>query len=60
MFRSSWGTTGVDRKAFDAPPPMGADPENASRSTVPSALDQEALVKVVTEQVCKQLGITAA
>jgi L-fuculose-phosphate aldolase len=59
VFRSSWGTTGVTRKAFDAPPPMGADPENASRSTIPAVLDQEALVKVVTEQVCKQLGITA-
>ncbi|MEI6239115.1 MAG: class II aldolase/adducin family protein, partial [Planctomycetia bacterium] len=29
VFRSSWGTTGVDRKAFDAPPPMGAEPGTA-------------------------------
>ena len=59
VFRSSWGTTGVDRKAFDAPPPMGADPGTASRPT-PSGIDQEQLVKIVTETVCKQLGITAA
>ena len=60
VFRASWGATGVDRKAFDAPPPIGADPENASRATIPAALDQEALVKIVTETVCRQLGITAA
>jgi hypothetical protein len=39
---------------------MGADPENASRPVMPAGLDTEALVKVVTEQVCKQLGIAAA
>jgi len=60
VFRASWGTTGVTRKAFDAPPPMGADPENASRAVAPAGLDHEALVKAVTEQVCKQLGIAAA
>jgi L-fuculose-phosphate aldolase len=60
VFRASWGTTGVTRKAFDAPPPMGADPENASRPVAPAGLDTEALVKAVTEQVCRQLGIAAA
>jgi len=60
VFRASWAATGVTRKAFDAPPPMGADPQNVTRPTVPSGIDQEALVKVVTEQVCRQLGITAA
>jgi L-fuculose-phosphate aldolase len=59
VFRSSWNATGVDRKAFDAPPPMGAEPGTAVRSTSPG-LDQEQLVKIVTEQVCKQLGISAA
>ncbi len=60
VFRSSWGQTGVTRSAFDAPPPMGADPENAARAILPAGIDQEALVKVVTEQVCRQLGISAA
>jgi hypothetical protein len=39
---------------------MGADPENATRPVAPAGLDQEALVRIVTEQVCKQLGISAA
>jgi hypothetical protein len=49
----------VDRKAFDAPPPMGAEPGTTVRPTSPG-LDQEQLVKIVTEQVCKHLGISAA
>jgi L-fuculose-phosphate aldolase len=60
VFRSSWEQTGVTRSAFDAPPPMGADPETAARTILPAGVDQEALVKVVTEQVCRQLGISAA
>jgi hypothetical protein len=39
---------------------MGADPDNAARAILPAGVDQEALVKVVTEQVCRQLGISAA
>jgi L-fuculose-phosphate aldolase len=58
VFRASWGATGVNRKAFDAPPPMGADPQNATRPT-PAGIDHEALVRIVTEQVCKQLGVNA-
>ena len=60
VFRDSWQQTGVTRSAFDAPPPMGADPENAARPIRPAGVDQEALVKIVTEQVCRQLGIPAA
>ncbi|NBT14467.1 MAG: class II aldolase/adducin family protein, partial [Planctomycetia bacterium] len=56
VFRSSWNATGVDRKAFDAPSPMGASPAAAA----PAGIDQEQLVKIVTETVCKQLGISAA
>jgi L-fuculose-phosphate aldolase len=58
VFRDSWGATGVNRKAFDAPPPMGADPHTATRPT-PAGIDHEALVRIVTEQVCKQLGVSA-
>jgi len=57
VFRASWGETGVTRSAFDPPPPMGADPETASRAIVPVGIDREALVKAVTEQVCRELGI---
>jgi hypothetical protein len=34
---------------------MGADPGNAVRPS--GAIDHEALVKAVTEQVCKELGL---
>jgi L-fuculose-phosphate aldolase len=56
VFRSSWGNTGVDRKAFDAPPAMAGDPQ--ARPAAAAGIDQEQLVKIVTETVCKQLGIT--
>jgi hypothetical protein len=39
---------------------MGAEPGTERRPVAPAGIDQEALVKAVTEQVCKQLGITAA
>lgn len=54
VFRASWGQSGVDRKAFDAPPAM---PAAAAAPAVPAGLDKEALVKAVTEEVCRQLGI---
>ena len=39
--------------SFDAPPPMGAEPAPAGN------VDYEAIVKAVTEQVCKELGLSA-
>jgi L-fuculose-phosphate aldolase len=54
VFRSSWGKTGVERKAFDAPPPMGV---GSASPAIAAGLDTEALVKAVTEEVCRQLGI---
>lgn len=56
VFRASWSTTGVDRKAFDAPPPMTV-PAASTSPAASAGLDQEALVRVVTETVCRQLGI---
>ncbi|MFM8578000.1 MAG: class II aldolase/adducin family protein [Planctomycetaceae bacterium] len=56
VFRESWNATGVERKAFDAPPPMGAPAPTVAPA---GAVDHEALVKAVTEQVCRQLGISA-
>jgi L-fuculose-phosphate aldolase len=54
VFRASWGQSGVDRKAFDPPPAM---PAAGAAPVVPAGLDKEALVKAVTEEVCRQLGI---
>lgn len=54
VFRASWGQSGVDRKAFEAPPAM---PAAVAAPAAPAGLDKEALVKAVTEEVCRQLGI---
>lgn len=56
VFRASWGQSGVDRKAFVPPPAMPAAAA-AAAPAVPAGLDKEALVKAVTEEVCRQLGI---
>lgn len=59
IFRESWGVSGVERKAFDAPPPMkpaavANTVENAVKSA-PAGLDEERLIKLITDQVISQL-----
>jgi L-fuculose-phosphate aldolase len=54
VFRDSWQATGVERKAFDAPPPMPARPAAAPAS----ALDQEALIRTITDRVMAALSKT--
>jgi L-fuculose-phosphate aldolase len=54
VFRASWGQSGVDRKAFEAPPAM---PAVAVTPALPAGVDKEALVRAVTEEVCRQLGL---
>ena len=53
VFRKSWGNTGVSRSAFDPPPAMNSAPSSSQN------VDYEAVVKAVTEQVCKELGLSA-
>jgi L-fuculose-phosphate aldolase len=53
VFRTSWGNTGVSRSAFDPPPAMNTAPSSSQN------IDYEAVVKAVTEQVCKELGLSA-
>jgi L-fuculose-phosphate aldolase len=53
IFRSTWGQTGVERRAFAAPTPEGGAPG----PRLPAGIDVEAIVRAVTEQVCRQLGI---
>jgi L-fuculose-phosphate aldolase len=48
VFRDSWAKAGVERKAFDAPPP--ATPAAAAPSN-----DQEALIQAITERVLAAL-----
>jgi L-fuculose-phosphate aldolase len=56
--RAAWTAAASLPRAFDAPAPMGADPRAATRPT-PAAVDVEAIVRAVTEQVCRQLGVAA-
>ncbi|MCA9129965.1 MAG: class II aldolase/adducin family protein [Planctomycetales bacterium] len=57
IFRESWADSGVARTAFDAPPPMPAavSTNGLKQSTAPAAIDEERLVKLITEQVMSQL-----
>jgi len=72
VFRDSWKAAGVERRAFDAPPPMPAknkhDPVNAVKSGEASTklpqpgastggeIDNEALVRAITDRVLAELG----
>ena len=52
IFRHSWEGAGVQRKAFDPPPPMGPNAKKAE--TNPS--NQEALIQAITERVMAELS----
>jgi len=59
IFRESWESSGVERRAFPAPPAMGPNASAAAPSAVASAsasLNEERLVQLITEQVMKQLS----
>lgn len=71
IFRESWMSAGVARRAFDAPPPMGpaatksaAASNGAPAGTSPAnnapgnqaALDQESLIKAITDRVVAELA----
>jgi L-fuculose-phosphate aldolase len=55
VFRDSWSRTGVERKAFDAPPPMGPKAA-AAAANGGAAPDQEALIQAITERVMAALN----
>ncbi len=60
IFRESWASSGVERKAFDAPPSMKpaaavASAASAAVQAAPAGLDEERLIKLITEQVMNQL-----
>jgi L-fuculose-phosphate aldolase len=54
IFRDSWSASGVERKAFEAPPVMRAEATPAAASG--SAPSQEALVQAITERVMAELS----
>jgi L-fuculose-phosphate aldolase len=52
LFRSTWDHAGVQRRAFDSPPPMG---KNAgSNGNLPA--DSEALIQAITDRVMEALA----
>ncbi len=56
IFRNSWQDTGVERKAFDAPPPMGPKSKTSAKPTSNGGSgDQEALIKAITDRVLAEL-----
>lgn len=62
IFRDSWASSGVERRAFEPPPVMSTKssdataPVSSSASTGLSSLDEERLVKLITDQVISQLS----
>ena len=52
IFRDSWSSSGVERRAFDAPPPV--KPLGAAGKA--SGVSEEQLVKLITDEVIRQLG----
>ncbi len=56
IFRESWQDTGVERRAFDAPPPMGPKAQSNKKPASNGATgDQEALIKAITDRVLAEL-----
>ena len=51
IFRDSWKDSGVERRAFDAPPAMPA----ASPSGAGAGIDEQQLVKLITDEVIRQM-----
>ena len=59
IFRESWQDSGVERKAFDPPPPMPTNATNPAADMASAATqgadDQETLVRMITDQVMESL-----
>lgn len=54
IFRASWKDSGVERRAFEPPPPMG--PKAASASSPAPDAGQEALIQAITDRVMAELA----
>ncbi|HJN09319.1 MAG: class II aldolase/adducin family protein [Pirellulaceae bacterium] len=54
IFRDSWQASGVERQAFDAPPPMSSGAPTST--TDAGSTNQEALIQAITERVVAELA----
>jgi L-fuculose-phosphate aldolase len=52
IFRDSWKDSGVERRAFAPPPPIKT---SGSASSAPAGVDEEQLVKLITNEVMRQM-----
>ena len=55
VFRTSWTDTGVERRAFEAPPAMGSAGSDASPAAA-GGNNSEQLVQLITDRVMQQLA----
>ena len=58
LFRSTWKETGVEQRAFEAPPPMGPKAKQAAVQSASS--DVETLVQTITDRVLAELSKRSA
>jgi L-fuculose-phosphate aldolase len=61
IFRDSWAESGVERRAFPAPPeakPAASTPA-ATPATAGGGVNEEALVKAITDEVLRQMQINS-
>lgn len=62
IFRDSWKDSGVQRRAFPAPPAMRSKtssngaPASPVKTAATPAIDQEALIKMITQRVMEELS----
>ncbi|WP_146596873.1 class II aldolase/adducin family protein [Novipirellula galeiformis] len=55
IFRDSWADAGVQQRAFTPPPAIKAAAQAAVQKAPTSGLDQEQLVKLITDEVIRQM-----
>jgi L-fuculose-phosphate aldolase len=60
LFRSTWKETGVEQRAFEAPPPMGPKARQAAPSSASNSTDVETLVQTITDRVLAELSKRSA
>ena len=58
IFRDSWADTGVERRAFPAPPPIKStgDASPSGKPSLPAGVDEAQLVKAITDEVIRQMS----
>jgi L-fuculose-phosphate aldolase len=55
IFRDSWAESGVERRAFPAPPAVTSAVTSAATGASANGVNEEALVKAITDEVIRQL-----